>query len=258
MILYSIRRIIQMLTLGGILLCWLDFWIPAAAVLPWLPRFSPLMMVTTRLAARQWTPYFTGGMLIAFTALLLPRFFCGWLCPLGTCIDLTDTITLARKRGMLLASRWWIATIVCAGLIIAAAMKYDVAGFADPLTLVTHTLAYTGFSESFATLQQQLGGGAENLGRVMFGIVGAILMLTVLGRRSWCRLLCPLGGMLGVLSWTGLTRRRVNNECIHCGKCSRECKMGAISRDGLQTTDPSCIFCNACVKICPKKAIRFE
>lgn len=258
MILYSIRRLVQVSVLGGILLCWLDFWIPAGAVLPWLPRFSPLMTAATRLIAWQWTPYFAGGVLVAFLSLLFPRFFCGWLCPLGTCIDLTDTLTLARRRGLLLASHWWIACIVCAGLLAAAGMKYDLAGFADPLTLFTHSLAYLGPSQSFLDFQQQFGPGMENIGRVMCGIAAAILLLTVLGRRSWCRLFCPLGAMLGVLSWMGLTHRHVNNDCIHCGKCRKECKMGAISRDGTQTTDPLCIFCNACVKICPKKAVRFE
>lgn len=257
MILVSIRRFVQISVLTAILLCWLDFWIPAVSVLPWLPRFSPLMMMTTRLAARQWTPYFAGGMLIAFTALLFPRFFCGWLCPLGTTIDLADTLTLAKKRGMLLGSRRRPAVFLCIGLLLSATLTYDVAGFVDPLTLFTHTLAYTGFSQSFAAVQQQVGGSRE-IGRLMCGIFGGILLLTVLGRRTWCRLLCPLGGLLGILSWTGLTRRRVNRHCIHCGKCSRECKMAAISPDGTQTNNQLCIFCNACAKCCPKNAVYFE
>ena len=258
MILYYLRRITQLAVLSAILFCWLDIWVPASAVLPWLPRFSPLMTAATRLTAWQWTPYFAGGVLVAFSALLLPRFFCGWVCPLGACIDITDTITLARKRKMRIRTRWWVACLICLGLLIASGFGYNVAGFADPLTIVTHTLAQTGSSESFAAQQQAAGGGIENIGWIMTGIFIAILSLTVLGRRSWCRFFCPLGGMLGILGWLGITRRFVSDDCIHCGKCSADCKMNAISKDGTQTTHPSCIFCNSCVKVCPENAVRFK
>ena len=81
----------------------------------------------------QWSPYFAGGVLLAFLSMIFPRLFCGWLCPLGTCIDITDKITFAGKRKYLIPTSWKVAFAVFTGIVIASIFHYDIAGFFDPL-----------------------------------------------------------------------------------------------------------------------------
>src|SRR5690242_15256592 len=51
-------------------------------------RVNPLTAVTTMLATKTYEPLLMPGLLMLLASLLLGRFFCGWVCPLGTILDL--------------------------------------------------------------------------------------------------------------------------------------------------------------------------
>ena len=61
-------------------------WLPAETFL-WL---DPFVGLSTALAGRAWNVALIGMAVILVTSLVLPRGFCGYLCPLGTLIDLFD------------------------------------------------------------------------------------------------------------------------------------------------------------------------
>ena len=48
-------------------------------------------------------------------------------------------------------------------------------------------------------------------------------------RRFWCRALCPLGALYGLLARFSLLRRRPTALCPDCGDCTEICKMGAFA-----------------------------
>lgn len=253
-----IRKIVQFLILLVILLAAFSIVGQASLTLPWMSRFSPLMTISTRLAARQWTPYFCGGVLIGFLCLLLPRFFCGWLCPVGTCIDIVDTLSFAAKRKNLIRSCWLISFLIFTGFFVASVFGYNAAGYIDPLTITAHTASVLNSDESAVTATSYLAGGISDIRFIMLGIFLAILVLTIFGRRSWCRILCPLGGFLGALATVSLKQRIVGSECIKCGKCYKVCKMGAIDTSFEKTVNQLCIYCNKCQNVCPKDVISFK
>lgn len=48
---------------------------------------------------------------------------------------------------------------------------------------------------------------------------------------------------------------KTNKDCVKCGKCAKNCPVGAISFDNPTCTDKSkCITCMRCISECPKKA----
>lgn len=48
---------------------------------------------------------------------------------------------------------------------------------------------------------------------------------------------------------------KTNKDCVKCGKCAKNCPVGAISFDNPTCTDKSkCITCMRCISQCPKKA----
>jgi len=63
-------------------------WLPAEAFL-WV---DPLVGLSTAIAARAWNVALVGMGVILAASWVLPRGFCGYLCPLGTLIDLVDFI----------------------------------------------------------------------------------------------------------------------------------------------------------------------
>jgi polyferredoxin len=67
----------------------------AVEVFLWL---DPLVGLSTAIAARWWNVALAGMAAILLAGLIFPRGFCGYLCPLGTLIDLFDFAVGRRLR----------------------------------------------------------------------------------------------------------------------------------------------------------------
>jgi MauM/NapG family ferredoxin protein len=87
--------------------------------------------------------------------------------------------------------------------------------------------------------------------------LGAIVGLSLWRARFWCRILCPLGALLGALGRWAPVGRRVTDACIDCGACARTCPMEAVGEDPRGTLQEACIRCRRCADACPTAAIRF-
>jgi len=81
-------------------------------------------------------------------------------------------------------------------------------------------------------------------------------------RRTWCRYLCPLGGMAAIFSRTGLFQLRGSrHKCIKCN--SVECYKGGKEAPGcsmfefprILDSNANCNLCGACVKNCPNDSL---
>jgi MauM/NapG family ferredoxin protein len=89
-------------------------------------------------------------------------------------------------------------------------------------------------------------------------LLALVLGLGLLTRRFWCRSLCPLGALLGLLGRLAPSRRRVTAACTACGQCQGACPMGAIGEDPFRTRQSACIQCKSCQAVCPVDAISFS
>ena len=52
-------------------------------------RMDPLVALSCLLATKTFTVLLLPGLILLVCSALLGRFFCGWICPLGTVIDLS-------------------------------------------------------------------------------------------------------------------------------------------------------------------------
>jgi polyferredoxin len=87
----------------------------------------------------------------------------------------------------------------------------------------------------------------------------SLLIITIVGSivvyRFFCKLICPLGAIYGLLNKVSFYRLTVDeSKCVHCGKCARVCKMDVDPVKNPQSIE--CIRCGACAAACPTKAIR--
>lgn len=216
--------------------------------------------------------------------LLLGRVFCGWICPLGTIIDLSDHYLFRRvsvKRRVLWPQ---LKYYVLAGTLVAALFSLQLAHLFDPIPLLTRTVTFAfypiailahsaGVSGAAATGDVMANMGLEQAGRglsalraaqsppVYFGynllvlaLFVGLLALSAYGRRFWCRNLCGLGALIALLGRYGLLKRRVNENCTRCMRCHIECKMSSISEEVEGTVLRECILCWDCVHVCPHDA----
>lgn len=82
-----------------------------------------------------------------------------------------------------------------------------------------------------------------------------VVVSAVFIKRPFCKYLCPLGALYGILNRFSFVRLRVRpSACVHCGACERACPMGVAVTKKLETS-AECIRCGACKHVCPVQAI---
>jgi ferredoxin len=92
-------------------------------------------------------------------------------------------------------------------------------------------------------------------GPLLTGLLAAILLLNLSERRFWCRYLCPLGALLGLIGRWALLKRETAEGCNACGACDRKCQGGRIQAEAWGASE--CLYCMACDDACPRQAVHF-
>lgn len=236
---------------------------------------DPLIAGTAMLASRTFVPlllYWSIPVLVL--TILFGRAFCGWVCPLGTCIDAADHIVRPRVERRTPRERSWpkLKYHVLAGLLVTAAAGAQMVWLMDPQALLVRGLtlgAVAPVQMAARALEQApvVGDAGKALsglfpeqqtnyrqGLVAGGMLVAILLGGLLSRRFWCRSLCPLGALLGLLARIPVFRRSITSACNECTLCQMDCKMDAIGERGVANNSAECIYCYSCVSICKKDA----
>jgi len=91
---------------------------------------------------------------------------------------------------------------------------------------------------------------------IVFIYILVIIIAADLLKRSWCRMICPLGALYGLFARFSLLERIVGS-CSHCRKCSSSCRMAAVTKDAAYVKS-ECILCMDCVYNCPSATTRFD
>jgi polyferredoxin/formate hydrogenlyase subunit 6/NADH:ubiquinone oxidoreductase subunit I len=247
-------------------------------------KLDPLLMIIVSLSER----FLIAGTILALVmllaALVLGRFFCGWVCPLGTVIDFSgrdnkgvkisdSKISQLRKMKFLILSlvffccllgiqlAWVFDPITIAGRFVSLnfipAVTYIINGFFT-LTIRTFHL-YGGLYDLYRDLRSSLLGVKVyyfSHAILIFSLFLAIFIAGYKLKRSWCRIVCPLGALYALFSKFSLIERRVDT-CNHCRKCHSNCRMGAIKEDNSYVKS-ECVLCMDCVYDCPNKSTHFR
>ena len=87
----------------------------------------------------------------------------------------------------------------------------------------------------------------------------ALLALNLRVTRFWCRALCPLGALLGLVSrWSVLGIEKSAASCDDCNRCLLHCQGADDPIPGAQWRKAECHLCFNCVGDCPKSGIAFK
>ncbi|MGA6925546.1 MAG: 4Fe-4S binding protein [Desulfosarcina sp.] len=92
---------------------------------------------------------------------------------------------------------------------------------------------------------------------VIGGLFWASVFLNLAIPRFYCRFVCPLGALFGVLARNALWRigRRADG-CTACGACDRHCEGGCEPSGVIRT--PECVLCLNCLSDCRHDAIGYR
>lgn len=244
-------------------------------------RSNPLVLAGYLLAVKSWTWLLLPALLMAVATLLLGRFFCGWICPLGTLLDLfrfkkKSTSAFRLPRGNF---KFWLLT----ALLSASIFNINLVGLLDPIAILLRALTFffypllgLGVREGWVELYHLIGEKRDSLAPA-YGllrdnllpfrntiyplaffstlILTGIVLLERVETRGWCRHLCPLGTFLGWLGRFSPFRRVPAGLCDDCGQCRELCP-AAIERE-VPASD-ECFRCLSCEQGCPHSRISFQ
>jgi polyferredoxin len=184
------------------------------------------------------------------TAFLARKAFCSWVCPVGTlsrALEWLGRRTLWR-RGWPAVPRWLDLALASIKYLLLALFLRTV------LTMPLEGI------EQFMQGSYSLAADAKML--LLFrdlsitgGIVlGALALLSVVVKHSWCRYLCPYGALLGLASFLSpLSVRRDPAACNDCRACTRACPVEIPVHGRLRVLSPECTGCMSCVAACTSR-----
>ena len=274
----TIRRISQIIFLLFFLFLFLSASYPLKIKIPvdLFLRMDPLLAISSMVSARTLINTFIWAFFILILTIPLGRFFCGWICPLGTTLD-TVSFLFKNKTGKSYNKLRPLKYFILIFLLIGAIFSSQLIWFFDPIALTTRSLTLTIFpivtvigdalfgllfninflQDPLIKLQGFFSSTFLPTELTFFRISGwvlliflAIILAEFISRRFWCRNLCPLGALLSFFSKFQILRRKVKAGCTECGDCKKICKMDAIKKDFRSTDDVECIQCFNCVKGC--------
>ena len=246
-------------------------------------RFDPLILTAHLLAFSPWVAGLWWSLLFVAMTLILGRFFCGWVCPLGTALDGCRRVLFRPREDAGLAARWRKGKYyLLIALLAAAPLSLNLVGLFDPLSLLYRSLAivfYPAFGygvEKAGLTLYRLGAPFTYVSEPVYQALKATLLpfkplvyllpfLTLVlfalvvaaervDRRFWCRALCPLGALYGLLARFSLLRRRPTALCPDCGDCTQICKMAAFAPGKpARHLNAECQLCLRCLDQCQKE-----
>lgn len=222
---------------------------------------DPLVSISTALAAKAWVWSLAWAGILLVLCLFFPRGFCGYLCPLGTLLDVFDWAIGSRATFLRVKRRgWWVHLkyYLLLGTLVGSLCGVLLSGFVAAIAVVTRGLVFVlgpvqlGIARGWYLVPPMNAG--HYLSIALFLLVFG---LGFLGRRFWCRHVCPTGAIFSVASLLRLSERKVKDTCSECGACRDECAFGAITEE-FSTRVNDCSFCQTCGGICPSGAIEFR
>ena len=248
--------------------------------------FDPLIFITTILSAHTVQKAFYFSLVVIAATMILGRVFCGWVCPLGT---LNNIVGSFRKRHSDNISLNWHRTkyYILIFLLAASVFSLQLAGIVDPLSLLIRSLSvsiypafnygtkavfdavyssnikglvdisetvYSVFKKSILSFQQPFYNQSAFIGLLFLFVLG----MNLVEKRFWCRYLCPLGALLGLLSRYSILKRTVSEGCTSCGACASVCQGSASPDKKEEWRDAECLYCRNCDDVCPQRVHRYS
>jgi len=233
--------------------------------------------------------------IVALT-LVFGRVFCGWICPFGTLHHFFAWIFPSRymkgsrriEQNKTHPIRQRLKYYLLYGFLGAAMMGSAIGGLFDPICIAVRSIGM-----ALLPLGQYLAGGAAELTaqtnvrplqsssdavadflaasvwqskQFYFHetwFIGALLLAMLFMNRFiprfWCRVLCPLGALLGVMSrWALFGMEKDHEKCTDCDLCLVHCQGADSPQGGVKWRQDECHMCLNCEAACPEDVIHFR
>lgn len=202
--------------------------------------------------------YYITGFLILL-GVLLGRFICGFLCPFGWLQELLHKIPSKKLSTKKLKPLTYLKYIILLlAVVLLPALAVNDVGMGDPF--FCKYICPQGVLEGAIPLSLVNEGIRAALGTLFVQklfILIAVVALSILFYRPFCKWICPLGAFYALLNKISLLEIKMDEQkCVSCGKCAASCKMDVDVRK--TPNHAECIRCGKCITACPADALCFH
>jgi polyferredoxin len=185
-----------------------------------------------------------GVFFIALSA-ILPRLFCGWVCPVGF------VSRLLRYIGKAIGIRTYISVKqnIAFGWFAFAVLFYIMIG-----TFVSGRIWCVGGCPFF----WGYAASAIPMPSLTIVLISIFIFGSIVVERFFCRWFCPYGAILGLVTRISVFAiHQLPGSCARCAPCA-DCSMGVLPQDSQVVCGPLCISCFKCTETCTKRTMKMD
>ena len=227
-------------------------------------ELDPLVGIGTSLTTHSLYRGLLWALPVVLLTLVLGRVFCGWVCPFGAIHHLIGWLSVRRSSPQqqvegnryrrINAFKYYLLVAFGAAALLGTLQI----GLLDPIVTFYRSLS----TAVWPTVDQATGSiflrpPAYRLSWVFGSLFGLLLVLNVGWPRFFCRVLCPLGALMGLLgrfAWWRIDRDPA--KCTDCDLCLKACEGAADPQSHLRKAE--CFVCMNCLNDCQYGAISFR
>lgn len=228
---------------------------------------DPLTAIGVVLTTGTFYVPFLIALIVLVLTLVFGRFFCGWVCPFGSIHQFFGWLgKLGKKTPEKIKvnsySRWQVVKYyILAVILISAAipgLHTLLSGVLDPLPLVSRS-----FNLIIVSLIDNVPNTLSTVDRSYTGawVIGGVFVLFVVLNffipRFFCRFVCPLGAMFGLVGTLSIFRFGKNSDDqINCRLCEKNCEGGCEPAGKIKVSE--CVLCFNCRDNCKHGLISYQ
>lgn len=177
---------------------------------------------------------------IVATAFFMGRFFCGYICPIGAMQDFFKYVgSKLRLKEVKFSNKPELLKYI----VLIVIMVLSIFGMGNLVSPLSPWLAYLNI---FIGAKLQIGAL----------ILLLIMLISLFGRRIFCRYFCPLGAFQSLLYAIGPLKIKKGN--CDCSYCLKNCPVSEEFRSTEKEISPECINCLKCINTCIKNKEGFS
>lgn len=244
------------------------FWQIRAWPVSWFLELDPLVAVGTILTTHTLYRSLLWALVVVILTIIFGRFFCGWVCPFGSIHHFVGFLGNGRKKPakkiqlnkyrkaqsvkyLLLVVFLFMAAFPSMGVTLQT-------GLLDPIPLVSRCfnlliLPMVDRGINFVSATARFYEAAW----LLLAIFLAAVILNLVIPRFYCRFICPLGALLGILGRFSIWRIGQNKaECINCKLCEQSCEGGCEPAAKIRISE--CVLCFNCRQDCKQQIISYQ
>ncbi len=259
-------------------------------------KFDPLAAIAILLASGTVYKGLLWSLVILVPTIFMGRFFCGWVCPMGTMNHFISEIGSERnsRKGIqkIESNRYkkyqrikYYILFIFLGASFAGTLQI---GLLDPLPLLARSigtfilpLTHTAAIETLSWFKDFGIPPIIIPAQIVFDIIAflilpfkqahfntifsigfifiLIMFLNRVFTRFWCRGICPLGALLGVFSrYSIFGLQKDAGSCDHCNQCLISCQGADNPEIGSTWRQTECHLCLNCQASCPQGSLSFR